>query len=110
MKISVVGTGYVGLVTGACLAEVGNFVTCIDKDSTKVARLKRGEIPFYEPGLKELVLRNRREGRLSFESRIAAAADAEVHFIAVGTPATSTGAGWWTINTPRCRGRTRSCW
>ena len=92
MKISVVGTGYVGLVTGACLAEVGNFVTCIDKDSTKVARLKRGGIPFYEPGLKELVLRNRREGRLSFESRIAAAADAEVHFIAVGTPATNTGA------------------
>lgn len=92
VKISVVGTGYVGLVTGACLAEVGNFVTCIDRDSTKVARLKRGDIPFYEPGLKELVLRNGREGRLAFETRLSAAADAEVHFIAVGTPATRNGA------------------
>ena len=92
MKISVVGTGYVGLVTGACLAEVGNFVTCIDRDSTKVARLRRGDIPFYEPGLKELALRNLREGRLSFDNRLSRAADSEVYFIAVGTPATTTGA------------------
>ena len=91
MKIAVIGTGYVGLVTGACLAEVGNFVTCIDKDSTKVNRLKRGDIPFHEPGLKDLVLRNQREGRLVFERRIARAADADVYFIAVGTPATASG-------------------
>src|SRR5574341_1390859 len=92
MKISVVGTGYVGLVTGACLAEVGNFVTCIDKDARKIARLKRGVMPFFEPGLKELVLRNRREGRIAFANRLSKAADAEVIFIAVSTPSTQTGA------------------
>ena len=91
MKISVVGSGYVGLVTGACLAEVGNFVLCIDKNSTRVARLKRGDIPFYEPGLKELVLRNRHEGRLDFSKQQARAADSDITFIAVGTPATATG-------------------
>jgi UDPglucose 6-dehydrogenase len=91
VKICVVGSGYVGLVTGACLAEVGNFVVCIDRNSTRVARLKRGGIPFHEPGLKELVQRNRGEGRLSFASRLAAAADSDVYFIAVGTPATAAG-------------------
>ncbi len=93
MKICVMGTGYVGLVTGACLAEMGHGVTCIDKDSTKVRRLKRGEIPFFEPRLEELVQRTRREGRMDFSEKLsAAAADADVIFIAVGTPATSSGA------------------
>lgn len=92
MKICVVGTGYVGLVTGACLAEMGHVVTCIDKNSTRVGRLKRGDIPFHEPGLKELVLRNGREGRLSFASRLSqATADSEIFFIAVGTPPTADG-------------------
>lgn len=93
MKICVIGTGYVGLVTGACLAEMGHAVTCIDEDSTKVRRLKRGEMPFFEPGLKELVQRTRREGRMDFSDRLsAAAADADVIFIAVGTPSTPSGA------------------
>ena len=92
MKICVIGTGYVGLVTGACFAEVGHLVTCLDKNSTKVGRLKRGDIPFFEPGLKELVLRNCREGRLLFASGLSkAAADSELFFIAVGTPPTSYG-------------------
>lgn len=93
MKICVIGTGYVGLVTGACLAEMGHAVTCIDKDSTKIRRLKRGEIPFFEPRLKELVLRTRREGRMDFSERLSVAtADADVIFIAVGTPSTPSGA------------------
>ena len=64
MKIAVVGTGYVGLVAGACLAESGNDVVCVDKDDDKVRMLRRGKMPFYEPGLEELVRRNRSEGRL----------------------------------------------
>ena len=87
MNISVVGTGYVGLVAGACLAEAGNDVVCADIDAHKVARLNAGEIPIYEPGLEPLVERNLREGRLSFTTDVsAAAAGAEVIFIAVGTP------------------------
>ena len=87
MKIAVVGTGYVGLVAGACLAETGNDVTCADIDEGKIARLNAGEIPIYEPGLEPMVERNLREGRLSFTTDVAGAArDAEVVFIAVGTP------------------------
>src|SRR5687767_10146984 len=87
MKIAVVGTGYVGLVLGACLAESGNDVTCVDKDTSKVALLRRGKVPFYEPGLEELVKRNKAEGRLVFTTELPKAVRAcEVCFIAVGTP------------------------
>ena len=87
MQITVVGTGYVGLVVGACLAETGNDVVCADIDAGKIARLNAGEIPIYEPGLEPLVARNLEEGRLSFTTDVAAAVrDAEIIFIAVGTP------------------------
>ncbi|HEX5725171.1 MAG TPA: UDP-glucose/GDP-mannose dehydrogenase family protein [Longimicrobiaceae bacterium] len=87
MQIAVVGTGYVGLVAGACLAETGNDVVCADIDAGKIARLERGEIPIYEPGLEPLVERNLREGRLAFTTDVARAVrEAEIVFIAVGTP------------------------
>ncbi len=87
MKIAVVGTGYVGLVVGACLAETGNDVTCVDKDEAKVRGLRRGKIPIYEPGLEELVKRGKTEGRLTFTTKLADAVKAsQVVFIAVGTP------------------------
>ena len=87
MKIAVVGTGYVGLVTGTCLAESGNDVVCIDKVEAKIEGLKRGVIPIYEPGLTELVMRNHRDGRLKFTTSLSEGiADAELVFIAVGTP------------------------
>ena len=87
MKIAVVGTGYVGLVLGACLAESGNDVTCVDKDAAKVRMLRRGKVPIYEPGLEELVKRNKSEGRLIFTTELPKAVrTAEVVFIAVGTP------------------------
>jgi UDPglucose 6-dehydrogenase len=87
MKIAVVGTGYVGLVLGACLAESGNDVSCVDKDAAKVRMLRRGKVPIYEPGLEELVKRNKMEGRLVFTTELPKAVrSAEVVFIAVGTP------------------------
>lgn len=87
MHIAVVGTGYVGLVAGACLAQTGNDVVCADIDGDKVARLNGGEIPIYEPGLEPLVERNLAEGRLRFTTDVAkAVAAAEIVFIAVGTP------------------------
>jgi UDPglucose 6-dehydrogenase len=87
MRIAVVGTGYVGLVAGACLAETGIDVYCVDIDEKKVARLRNGEIPIYEPGLEPLVQRNVEDGRLTFTTDIAEAVRAaEVIFIAVGTP------------------------
>ncbi|HEX8394644.1 MAG TPA: UDP-glucose/GDP-mannose dehydrogenase family protein [Longimicrobium sp.] len=87
MRIAVVGTGYVGLVVGACLAETGNDVVCADVDARKIARLHDGEIPIYEPGLEPLVERNLREGRLTFTTEVGpAVAGAEIIFIAVGTP------------------------
>ena len=87
MKLAVVGTGYVGLVTGTCLAESGNDVVCVDKLAEKVEGLKAGVIPIYEPGLSELVHRNTREGRLHFTTDLPGGiADAEIVFIAVGTP------------------------
>jgi UDPglucose 6-dehydrogenase len=87
MKIAVVGTGYVGLVVGACLAENGNEVICVDKDAAKVRGLQRGRIPIYEPGLEEYVRRNTAEKRLSFTTTLPRAVRfAEVIFIAVGTP------------------------
>jgi UDPglucose 6-dehydrogenase len=87
MKITVVGTGYVGLVSGACLAEMGNNVLCLDLDADKVALLRGGGIPIYEPGLEDLVRRNVANGRLNFTDDVeASVAFGEVQFIAVGTP------------------------
>jgi UDPglucose 6-dehydrogenase len=93
MKIAVVGTGYVGLVVGACLAENGNTVMCVDTDAAKVARLGAGHIPIYEPGLEELVRRNHAEERLAYSTDLAAAIQgADIAFIAVGTPQGEDGA------------------
>jgi len=87
MHIGIIGTGYVGLVTGACFAEFGVFVTCVDKDEKKIKALKKGVVPFYEPGLDDLVKRNIRQGRLRFTKKIGEAVDDSlVIFIAVGTP------------------------
>jgi len=87
VKVAVVGTGYVGLVLGACLAETGNDVLCADVDEGKIARLKQGHIPIYEPGLEPLVLHNLREGRLAFTTDVGQAVErSEIVFIAVGTP------------------------
>ena len=92
MNIGVIGTGYVGLVTGACFAEFGVQVVCADIDAEKIARLERGEIPIYEPGLDELVSRNVKQGRLAFTSDTAeAVTDSLVLFIAVPTPPLSDG-------------------
>jgi UDPglucose 6-dehydrogenase len=87
MRIAIFGTGYVGLVTGTCLAEVGNDVICVDVDALKVARLERGEIPIFEPGLTPMVIENHAAGRLHFTTDAARAiAHGEIIFIAVGTP------------------------
>jgi UDPglucose 6-dehydrogenase len=87
MKIAVVGTGYVGLVAGACLAENGNEVICVDRDAAKVRMLQRGKIPIYEPGLEEMVRRNRSEKRLTFTTALAQGVrNSQIIFIAVGTP------------------------
>ena len=92
MNIAVVGTGYVGLVTGACFAEFGVNVIGVDKDEAKIRSLKDGKVPFYEPGLEELVQRNMRGGRLSFTTEIKEAVETSlVIFIAVGTPSGTTG-------------------
>jgi UDPglucose 6-dehydrogenase len=92
MKLAVIGTGYVGLVTGAGFADFGNDVTCVDVDGERIATLERGEIPFYEPGLAELVARNRAQGRLGFTTSTAAAvARSQIVFIAVGTPSDASG-------------------
>ena len=87
MKIAVIGTGYVGLVAGACLAESGNDVVCVDSDDAKIRTLRRGKMPIYEPGLEELVRRNRHENRLTFTTTLPKAVrGASIIFIAVGTP------------------------
>jgi len=87
MKITIIGTGYVGLVTGACLAELGNDVFCLDLDAGKIAILNGGGIPIHEPGLAEVVARNRASGRLQFSTDVAASvAHGDIQFIAVGTP------------------------
>lgn len=92
MKIAVVGTGYVGLVTGTCFADSGNEVHCIDKDARKIDMLRRGHLPIYEPGLLELVHRNAREERLTFTTDLAKGiAPAALVFIAVGTPQSADG-------------------
>jgi UDPglucose 6-dehydrogenase len=87
MRIAMIGTGYVGLVSGACFSEFGVSVTCVDKDADKIARLQRGEVPIYEPGLDQLIAVNKAAGRLTFTTDLKAALDgAEAVFIAVGTP------------------------
>ena len=92
MKICVIGSGYVGLVSGACFADLGNTVICVDNDKKKVKALNAGIIPIYEPGLEELVKRNKKEGRLSFCSNIKGGVKrCEVIFIAVGTPSRDNG-------------------
>ena len=92
MQICVVGTGYVGLVAGTCLADLGHTVVCVDKDESKIDGLKQGVVPIYEPGLDHLIHRNVREERLRFTTNGGAAlAEAEVAYIAVGTPSDSDG-------------------
>ena len=92
MQISIFGTGYVGLVTGACFAEMGNHVVCVDIDPDKVAALGRGEVPIYEPGLDALVAQNQRAGRLAFTTDAAFGVDqGEIVFVAVGTPSDEDG-------------------
>ncbi len=86
MRVSMIGAGYVGLVSGACLAEFGHHVTCLDKDARRIAALQGGEIPIFEPGLAELVEANMRQGRLEFAAEPSAVAEAAAVFIAVGTP------------------------
>lgn len=87
MNIAIIGTGYVGLVSGTCFAEMGVNVCCIDKDQTKIEALRRGEIPIYEPGLAELVAKNRAQGRLSFYTDLGEVInEVDILFIAVGTP------------------------
>jgi len=86
MRVTMIGAGYVGLVSGACFAEFGHHVTCIDKDAGRIAALNRGEIPIFEPGLAELVAANVGQGRLSFSAQTKAVAEADAVMIAVGTP------------------------
>lgn len=93
MRITVIGVGYVGLVTGTCFAESGNDVVCVDIDASRINRLRQGILPIYEPGLAELVQRNLREGRLSFTTNLADALErSQIVFIAVGTPQDANGA------------------
>src|SRR3546814_14202631 len=92
MRIAMVGTGYVGLVSGACFSEFGTDVVCVDKDAGKIERLERGGIPIFEPGLDDLVASNREAGRLSFTTDLQAAIHgADAAFLAVGTPTGRTG-------------------
>ncbi|MDZ7642095.1 MAG: UDP-glucose/GDP-mannose dehydrogenase family protein [Desulfurivibrio sp.] len=92
MNITIIGTGYVGLVTGACFAEMGSRVTCVDIDQEKIAKLKKGILPIYEPGLEKLVTENLQEGTLAFADNLAdAAADSQIFIIAVGTPSGEDG-------------------
>ncbi|MFH2124072.1 MAG: UDP-glucose/GDP-mannose dehydrogenase family protein [Pseudomonadota bacterium] len=95
MKITIIGTGYVGLVTGACLAEFGHHITCMDKDERKINSLLEGKIPIYEPGLAELVRKNVSEGRLTFTTELAdSVQNASAVFLAVGTPTSRRGDGY----------------
>src|SRR5687768_2118886 len=95
MRVCIIGTGYVGLVTGTCLAELGHDVVCVDNDQTKIKRLLAGDIPIYEPGLKELVRTNLHHKKLQFTTDLheAARSRAAFYFIAVGTPSNATNGG-----------------
>ena len=87
MRVAMIGTGYVGLVSGACFSEFGHHVVCVDKDASKIEALKAGKIPIFEPGLDEVVAANVKAGRLSFTTDLKSAVpDADAVFIAVGTP------------------------
>ena len=87
MRVAMIGTGYVGLVSGACFADFGHEVLCIDKDPAKIAKLEQGKVPIYEPGLEQLMAKNVEAGRLTFTMDLAQAVDgADAVFIAVGTP------------------------
>src|SRR5260370_13490222 len=87
MRVAMIGTGYVGLVSGACIADFGHQVTCVDKDSTKISTLNAGEIPIFEPGLGDIVRSNLKEGRLAFTSALGESVRyADAVFIAAGTP------------------------
>ncbi|MDA0900766.1 MAG: UDP-glucose 6-dehydrogenase, partial [Proteobacteria bacterium] len=87
MRIAMIGTGYVGLVSGVCFSDFGHEVICVDKTHEKIAKLNKGEVPIYEPGLEDLMARNVEAGRLSFTTDLAQAVDgADAVFIAVGTP------------------------
>lgn len=87
MRVAMIGTGYVGLVSGACLADFGHQVTCVDKDAAKISALNSGEIPIYEPGLKDIVTSNVNQGRLLFTTNLSdAVSGTDAVFIAVGTP------------------------
>ncbi len=102
MKIAMVGTGYVGLVTGSCFADSGNEVTCIDINEEKIAKLRQGQIPIYEPGLSEMVLRNAESGRLKFTTDLeSAVVPADIVYLAVGTPSSDDGSAdlsaLWTV-------------
>ncbi|MDD5437316.1 MAG: nucleotide sugar dehydrogenase, partial [Candidatus Omnitrophica bacterium] len=104
MKICIIGAGYVGLVTGTCFADLGNTVFCVDNDEKKVKSLKAGVIPIYEPGLEELVRRNRKEGRLFFSTNIKECVKkCELIFIAVGTPSRNNGEADLTFVENVCR-------
>ena len=93
MKLTIFGSGYVGLVTGACMAEMGNHVVCVDIDAAKIDRLNAGEVPIYEPGLNEYLERNREAGRLEFTTDVAKGVNHGLfQFIAVGTPPDEDGA------------------
>src|SRR2546429_9190134 len=87
MQVTIIGTGYVGLVSGACIADFGHQVTCVDKDSTKISTLSAGEIPIFEPGLGDIVRSNLKQGRLAFTTALGESVrGAAAVFIAVGTP------------------------
>ena len=87
MRVAMIGTGYVGLISGACIADFGHEVVCVDKDAAKIAALERGEIPIYEPGLQELLDSNVKQRRLSFANTLEGPVRAaDLIFIAVGTP------------------------
>ena len=93
MNITVIGSGYVGLVSGTCFAEMGNTVTCVDIDPDKIEKLKQGDIPIFEPGLEVMVLKNVKDNNLFFTTELEKALqNAEIAFIAVGTPTGADGA------------------